>query len=253
MVHFMAPKTMFPRAKRFGAAMTAACFLTSLIGVSAADVESHLAYDAATATLRRQATADGSVESLTSVRAAAALEPDIPSDDVLTLLRSHGFGITGGYGRLTDSRTNLASVQVRFNMIQQRATTYVNRKNVLNREAQAPFGRMRKLSDFARPERNLSPEARLTDTSDLGASAPFLSGAFVWFGFTNKEVAVGDEKEKPLLAGVSLGFGPIDKGASTVHVDFGYAFYDKAKMPNNDFYVGLSIDLELFKKLIKAF
>jgi hypothetical protein len=182
-------------------------------------------------------------------------DPEIIPDDVITLLRSKGFGITGGYGHLTRSGANLGMLQVRFNAMQQSATTRANRENRREFAKLAPIGSRKKLSHFANfknAEQSVDPDQLFTDNSDLPAWSTWLSGVYVWGGYTTKEVEFGTEKARPLFGGLSLGFGPIEQGASTVHLDVGIALYPNRKMPKDDIYVGLSIDWALFKKLVKS-
>jgi hypothetical protein len=177
--------------------------------------------------------------------------PTIPSDDILKLLRDKGLGITGGYGQTTRSASRLMTLQIRYNIFQRDTTTFLNRKFGKQPEKQVAFGEMNKLFYFANMD--AAPGEELTDMSDLTLPVSILSGIYLWAGWTGKEVTFRSEKATPVFAGLSAGFGPLEKGASTVHLDVGLAFYGNSKMPKDDIYIGFSVDLELFKKLITAF
>lgn len=200
-----------------------------------------------------------SLLSTSDVKTAEEAEPKIIPDELTEMLRAKGFGITGGYGHLTRSSVNLATIQVRYNILQKAATTYATRTNAkTDRSKQAAFGSMNKLSDFASKRvfdggRKLTADERFTDMSDLPKFMPYISGIYLWGGYSDKEVTFGAEKAKPILAGLGMGFGPLEKGASAVNLDAGFAFYNNSKMPKDDFYIGLSVDLELFKKIVDFF
>ena len=181
---------------------------------------------------------------------SAAAIPPIPSDEILKLLRDKGIALTGGYGQATRSAARLTTVQLRYNIFQKDATTYQNRLYADQPRKQVSFGGRNKTYQFANMAAAEGEE--LTDMSDLTLPR-WLSGVYLWAGWTDQEVEFGAEKGKPVLAGLSAGFGPLEKGASTVHLDVGLAFYRNGKMPKDDVYVGLSVDLELFKKLLSAF
>ncbi|MBX3737144.1 MAG: hypothetical protein KF715_10665 [Candidatus Didemnitutus sp.] len=177
--------------------------------------------------------------------------PLIDNEEITTMLRARGFGITGGYGQLTRSSNRLTTFQLRYNIFGDATRKANNRRFPYELDKQvAPAGGAKILEALkGEPEDGAEP-----DMSDLPVVARgAISGIYLWAGWTDKEVTIGTETARPVLAGVSVGFGPLEKAASAVHLDVGLAFYGNSKMPKDDIYVGVSVDLELFKKLLKSF
>ncbi len=164
------------------------------------------------------------------------------SEDELarTWLRQHGFNINLGYGYYADLKTYAPDVQVRYNFFQKYQIA-----DAINNVQQL----------------TLDPTAKPPGKDFFGGHLTDLSG---WIGYPLEKLenrvrtvgtttfAAGTVKESPLVVGVGIGLGGGPEFSSAVSINVGVAVFKNQAFRQNQFYVGVSLDAILFKKVTAA-
>jgi hypothetical protein len=165
---------------------------------------------------------------------------DPVTDDTKTKIADEiagaGFGLNAGYGYFFHDKRYASHVQVRYNF----------------------YRLYTALTDAVRDTASLDATqmANLKKASPLGE---FWGGSKItsmsgWIGTTPSKLKskATTDQESPLMVGLSLGLGNLSNRASAVDINVGAALFNKPGFKRSQPFVGVSVDLEVFKALSAA-